>query len=53
MRQFARAFVFKDEDSAKQVAYVSADMGMGSDLLNQKVCRCVVVIFFRSCFVVT
>ena len=37
MRQFARAFVFKDEDTAKQVAYVSADIGMGSDLLNQKV----------------
>jgi neutral ceramidase len=34
-RLFARAFVF--DDGIKKFAYVSADIGMGSDLLNQKV----------------
>ena len=40
-RLFARAFIFADEDSeevgGKRICYVSADIGMGSDLLTQKV----------------
>jgi neutral ceramidase len=37
MRQFARAFIFAESESvnSSRVAYVSCDIGMGSDLVNQ------------------
>lgn len=39
MRQYARAFIFADgnADDSNRIAYVSCDIGMGSDLINQYV----------------
>ncbi len=37
MRLFSRAFVFEDMTTSKHFAFVSADIGMGSDLINYKV----------------
>ncbi len=42
-RLFARAFIFADGADGKRFCYVSCDIGMGSDIINQKGGRLFVV----------